>query len=180
MYLVLGEKPSVAQAYAKVLGADKRKEGYLEGNGWIVSWCLGHLAEYAPPEDYDEKYRKWEFDLLPILPKDWKLNVAKDKREQFEVLKKLLHRKDVECVVNGCDAGREGELIFRRVYELAGSAIPMKRIWISSMEDTAIREGFSHLKDGAAYENLYQASLSRAQADWLIGRTLPERLQQSI
>ena len=169
MYLVLGEKPSVAQAYAKVLGADKRKEGYLEGNGWIVSWCLGHLAEYAPPEDYDEKYRKWEFDLLPILPKDWKLNVAKDKREQFEVLKKLLHRKDVECVVNGCDAGREGELIFRRVYELAGSAIPMKRIWISSMEDTAIREGFSHLKDGATYENLYQASLSRAQADWLIG-----------
>ena len=169
MYLVLGEKPSVAQAYAKVLGADKRKEGYLEGNGWIVSWCLGHLAEYAPPEDYDEKYRKWEFDLLPILPKDWKLNVAKDKREQFEVLKKLLHRKDVECVVNGCDAGREGELIFRRVYELAGSAIPMKRIWISSMEDTAIREGFSHLKDGAAYENLYQAALGRAQADWLIG-----------
>ena len=169
MYLVLGEKPSVAQAYAKVLGAVKRKEGYLEGNGWIVSWCLGHLAEYAPPEDYDEKYRKWEFDLLPILPKDWKLNVAKDKREQFEVLKKLLHRKDVECVVNGCDAGREEELIFRRVYELAGSAIPMKRIWISSMEDTAIREGFSHLKDGAAYENLYQASLSRAQADWLIG-----------
>lgn len=169
MYLVLGEKPSVAQAYAKVLGAVKREEGYLEGNGYLVSWCLGHLAEYVPPEVYDEKYQKWEFDTLPILPKQWQLAVAKDKKKQFQVLKKLLNRSDVEYVVNGCDAGREGELIFRRVYELAKSQIPIKRIWISSMEDSAIQEGFARLRDGAEYENLYEASVCRAKADWLIG-----------
>mgnify|MGYP001630203527 CR=1 FL=1 len=169
MYLVLGEKPSVAQALAKVLGADKRGDGYLEGNGWIVSWCLGNLAEYVPPEAYDEKYRKWEFSDLPILPDVWELAVAKDKKEQFGVLKKLLNRKDVEYVVNGCDAGREGELIFKRVYDLSGSRIPVKRLWISSMEDAAIRDGFRRLKDGADYENLCEASVCRAKADWLIG-----------
>lgn len=169
MYLVLGEKPSVAQALAKVLGADKRKDGYLEGNGWIVSWCLGHLAEYVSPEAYDEKYRKWEFSDLPILPDVWELAVAKDKKEQFGVLKKLLNRKDVEYVVNGCDAGREGELIFKRVYDLSGSRMPVKRLWISSMEDAAIRDGFENLKDGADYENLCEASVCRAKADWLVG-----------
>lgn len=169
MYLVLGEKPSVAQALAEVLGADKRKDGYLEGNGWIVSWCLGHLAEYVSPEAYDEKYCKWEFSDLPILPDVWELAVPKDKKEQFGVLKKLLNRKDVEYVVNGCDAGREGELIFKRVYDLSGSRIPVKRLWISSMEDAAIREGFENLKDGADYENLCEASVCRAKADWLVG-----------
>lgn len=169
MYLVLGEKPSVAQALAKVLGAKQKKEGYLEGNGWLVSWCLGHLAEYVPPEAYDEKYRKWEFSDLPIVPDVWQLSVAKDKKAQFGVLKKLLNRADVEYVVNGCDAGREGELIFRRVYELSGSRLPVKRLWISSMEDTAIRDGFAHLKDGEEYANLCEASVCRAQADWLIG-----------
>lgn len=169
MYLVIGEKPSVAQTLAKVLGAKKRQEGYLEGNGWLVSWCLGHLAEYAAPEEYDEKYRKWEFSDLPILPEKWRLTVAKEKKSQFVVLKNLLNRTDVEYVVNGCDAGREGELIFRRVYELSGSRIPVKRIWISSMEDCAIREGFANLKDGAEYQNLYDASVCRAKADWLIG-----------
>ena len=169
MYLVLGEKPSVALAYAKVLGADKRQDGYLEGNGWLVSWCLGHLAEYVPPEGYEEKYQKWEFEDLPILPEKWRMAVAKEKKGQFSVLKKLLNRKDVDYVVNGCDAGREGELIFGRVYELSGSHLPIKRIWISSMEDTAIQEGFAHLKDGAEYQNLYEASVCRAKADWLIG-----------
>ena len=169
MYLVLGEKPSVAQALAKVLGAKQKKEGYLEGNGWLVSWCLGHLAEYVPPETYDEKYRKWEFSNLPIMPDVWQLSVAEDKKAQFGVLKKLLNRSDVEYVVNGCDAGREGELIFRRVYELSGSRLPVKRLWISSMEDTALQDGFAHLKDGKKYENLCEASVCRAQADWLIG-----------
>ena len=169
MYLVLGEKPSVAQALAKVLGAGQKKEGYLEGNGWIVSWCLGHLAEYVSPEIYDEKYQKWEFADLPIVPDEWKLAVAEDKKEQFAVLKRLLNRSDVEYVVNGCDAGREGELIFKRVYELAGSHLPVKRLWISSLEDTAIREGFAHLKDGKDYGNLCEASVCRAKADWLIG-----------
>lgn len=169
MYLVLGEKPSVAQALAKVLGAKERKDGYLEGNGWIVSWCLGHLAEYVSPEFYDEKYQKWEFSDLPILPEVWELSVAKDKKKQFEVLKKLLNRSDVEYVVNGCDAGREGELIFKRVYDLSGSRLPVKRLWISSMEDSAIREGFAQLKDGKDYENLSEASVCRAKADWLIG-----------
>lgn len=169
MYLVLGEKPSVAQALAKVLGARKRKNGYLEGNGWIVSWCLGHLAEYVPPEAYDEKYEKWEFSDLPILPEQWKLAVAKGKRDQFNVLKMLLNRSDVEYIVNGCDAGREGELIFKRVYDLSGSKLPVKRLWISSMEDSAIQEGFEHLEDGRAYENLCEAAVCRAKADWLIG-----------
>ena len=165
MYLVIGEKPSVAQALAKVLGAKKRQEGYLEGNGWLVSWCLGHLAEYAAPEEYDEKYRKWEFSDLPILPEEWRLAVAKEKKSQFVVLKNLLNRNDVKYVVNGCDAGREGELIFRRVYELSGSRIPVKRIWISSMEDCAIREGFANLKDGAENQNPYEASVRRGKAD---------------
>ncbi len=169
MYLVIAEKPSVSQALAKVLSAGEREDGYLEGKDCIVSWCLGHLAEYVSPDAYDSRYDKWEFSDLPILPEDWQLAVVKDKKAQFAILKKLLNRKDVDYVVNACDAGREGELIFRRVYELSGSKIPVKRLWISSMEDGAIREGFANLKDGREYANLSDAAVCRAKADWLIG-----------
>lgn len=169
MYLVIGEKPSVAQALAKVLGAGKREDGYLSREDCIISWCLGHLAEYVAPEVYDSKYQKWEFSDLPIYPEEWQLAVAKDKKTQFDVLKKLLNRNDLDYVVNACDAGREGELIFKRVYDLAGSMVPVKRLWISSMEDAAIRDGFAHLKEGSECENLCNASVCRAKADWLIG-----------
>ena len=169
MYLVISEKPSVAQSIAKVIGAYKKEDGYLAGRDCLVSWCLGHLAEYAMPEAYDEKYRIWSFEALPIIPTEWKLEVARDKKAQFAVLKKLLTRRDLEYVVNACDAGREGELIFKRVYDLSGSSIPVKRLWISSMEDKAILDGFAHLKSSADYKNLADASVCRAQADWLVG-----------
>lgn len=168
-FLVIAEKPSVAQSYAKNLSAYKREKGYLEGESCIVSWCLGHLAEYAGPEEYDPKYEKWQFDDLPILPEVWKLKVSKDKKKQFDVLKGLMNRSDVEYLVNGCDAGREGELIFQRVYDLAGCKKPVKRLWISSMEDAAIREGFQTMKSEEEYKNLCMAAVCRAQADWLIG-----------
>ena len=169
MYLVISEKPSVAQSIAKVIGAYKKEDGYLSGRDCLVSWCLGHLAEYAMPESYDENYRIWSFEDLPIIPAEWKLEIARDKKAQFAVLKKLLARGDLEYVVNACDAGREGELIFKRVYDLSGSHIPVKRLWISSMEDKAILDGFAHLKSGADYKNLADASVCRAQADWLVG-----------
>lgn len=169
MFLVIAEKPSVARALSKVLRAGKREDGYLAGEDCIVSWCLGHLAEYVPPEGYDERYQKWEFADLPIIPEEWRLTVARDKKEQFEVLKKLLNQNNLEYVVNACDAGREGELIFHLVYDLAGSKAPIKRLWISSMEDAAIREGFAHLKEGRAYVGIREASVCRAKADWLIG-----------
>ena len=168
-FLVIAEKPSVAQSYAKNLSAYKREDGYLEGESCIVSWCLGHLAEYAQPEEYDSKYEKWQFDDLPILPEAWKLKVSKDKKKQFDVLKSLMNRSDVEYLVNGCDAGREGELIFQRVYDLAGCRKPVKRLWISSMEDAAIQKGFQTMKSEEEYKNLCMAAVCRAQADWLIG-----------
>ena len=168
-FLVIAEKPSVAQSYAKNLSAYKREDGYLEGESCIVSWCLGHLAEYAQPEEYDPKYEKWQFDDLPILPEVWKLKVSKDKKKQFEVIKTLMSRSDVEYLVNGCDAGREGELIFQRVYVLAGCRKPVKRLWISSMEDAAIQKGFQTMKSEEEYKNLCMAAVCRAQADWLIG-----------
>ena len=168
-FLVIAEKPSVAQSYAKNLSAYKREDGYLEGESCIVSWCLGHLAEYAQPEEYDPKYEKWQFDDLPILPEVWKLKVSKDKKKQFEVIKTLMNRSDVEYLVNGCDAGREGELIFQRVYNLAGCRKPVKRLWISSMEDAAIQKGFQTMKSEEEYKNLCMAAVCRAQADWLIG-----------
>ena len=168
-FLVIAEKPSVAQSYAKNLSAYKREDGYLEGESCIVSWCLGHLAEYAQPEEYDPKYEKWQFVDLPILPEVWKLKVSKDKKKQFDVLKGLMNRSDVEYLVNGCDAGREGELIFQRVYNLAGCRKPVKRLWISSMEDAAIQKGFQTMKSEEEYKNLCMAAVCRAQADWLIG-----------
>ena len=168
-FLVIAEKPSVAQSYAKNLSAYKREDGYLEGESCIVSWCLGHLAEYAQPEEYDPKYEKWQFDDLPILPEAWKLKVSKDKKKQFEVIKTLMNRSDVEYLVNGCDTGREGELIFQRVYVLAGCRKPVKRLWISSMEDAAIQKGFQTMKSEEEYKNLCMAAVCRAQADWLIG-----------
>ena len=172
-FLVIAEKPSVAQSYAKNLSAYKKEDGYLEGESCIVSWCLGHLAEYAQPEEYDSKYEKWQFEDLPILPQVWKLKVSRDKKKQFDVLKSLMNRTDVDYLVNGCDAGREGELIFQRVYDLAGCRKPVKRLWISSMEDTAIRTGFQTMKGAEEYRNLCMAAVCRAQADWLIGMNGP-------
>ncbi len=168
-YLVIAEKPSVSKSIAKVIGAYRQEDGYLEGGDCVVSWCLGHLAEYAAPEHYDERYEIWRFEDLPILPVEWKLLVHNTKKPQFNVLRKLLRSKKFDYVVNACDAGREGEAIFRRVYALAGSKLPIKRLWISSMEDAAIQQGFENLKDGAAYDNLFVASECRAKSDWLIG-----------
>ena len=167
--LVIAEKPSVAQGLAAVLGAGQRREGYLEGNGWLVSWCVGHLAELADAAAYDPAYAKWRKEDLPILPEHWKFTISPDKRDQFDTLRSLLRRADVAEVVNACDAGREGELIFRTVYALAGCSKPISRLWISSMEDEAIREGFTHLRPGREYDGLHQAALCRSKADWLVG-----------
>ena len=167
--LVIAEKPSVAQSIAAVLGAREKKDGFIEGNGYLVSWCVGHLIGLAEAAAYGEQYRKWSYDSLPILPQEWKYTVAADKKTQFDTLKDLMHRDDVSEVVNACDAGREGELIFRFVYNTAGCKKPMRRLWISSMEDEAIRDGFSHLKDGRDYDPLFASALCRAKADWIIG-----------
>ena len=156
-------------SYAKVLGVHGRQDGYLEGNGYLVSWCVGHLVELAPPSAYGEQYVKWNIADLPILPEEWQYLVSASTKKQFSVLKKLLHRADVETVVNSCDAGREGELIFRLVYEQAGCRKPVSRLWLSSMEDNAIREGFANLKPSKEYDALYQAALCRERADWMVG-----------
>ena len=169
MILVIAEKPSVAQTIAAVLGAKEKKDGFLTGSGYIVSWCVGHLVGLAEAAAYGEQYKKWSYDSLPILPQEWKYTVASDKEKQFKTLKELMHRADVSKVVNACDAGREGELIFRFVYEMAGCKKPMRRLWISSMEDSAIKEGFSRLKNGEEYDALFASALCRAKADWLIG-----------
>ena len=169
MILVIAEKPSVAQTIAAVLGAKEKKDGFLTGSGYIVSWCVGHLVGLAEAAAYGEQYKKWSYDSLPILPQEWKYTVAADKEKQFKTLKELIHRADVSEVVNACDAGREGELIFRFVYEMAGCKKPMRRLWISSMEDSAIKEGFSRLKNGEEYDALFASALCRAKADWLIG-----------
>ena len=167
--LVIAEKPSVAMSLAAVLGATERKDGYLEGSGYLVSWCVGHLLELAQPEAYKEQYAKWRYEDLPILPENWKYEVPKDKKTQLALLCRLMKDKRVDSVVCATDAGREGELIFRLVYEYAGCNKPMERLWISSMEDAAIREGFDRLRPGSDYDKLYDAAVCRAGADWLIG-----------
>ena len=167
--LIVAEKPSVAKSIANVVGAYQEKEGYLEGGDWIVSWCLGHLAEFALPEAYDEKYKEWKFEDLPVIPDNWKLNVSRDKKQQFASVKELMGRSDISFVINACDAGREGELIFRRVYDLAKCRMPVMRLWISSLEDKAIREGIKNMKSSVEYDDLADASVCRAKADWLIG-----------
>ena len=169
MKLVIAEKPSVAMSLAAVLGATERKDGYLEGSGYLVSWCVGHLLELAQPEAYKEQYAKWRYEDLPILPENWKYEVPKDKKTQLALLCRLMKDRRVDSVVCATDAGREGELIFRLVYEYAGCNKPMERLWISSMEDAAIRDGFDHLRPGSDYDKLYDAAVCRAGADWLIG-----------
>ena len=169
MFLVIAEKPSVAMALAKVIGAGERKEGYVKGNGYLVSWCIGHLVTFCDASEYDERYRKWQYEDLPIIPKEWKRKVLDGTKKQFQILKKLMNSKEVEYIICATDAGREGELIFRLVYEQAQCRKPIKRLWISSMEETAIKEGFASLKDGSCYEDLYQSALCRAKADWLVG-----------
>ena len=169
MKTIIAEKPSVAQSIAAVLGAKRREKGYLEGSGYLVSWCFGHLAELASAETYDEAYAKWRYDDLPIVPFSWRWKINRDKWTQFEILKTLLHREDVGSVINACDAGREGELIFRTAYNLNNCRKRVKRLWISSMEDAAILQGFDNLRDGAEYDNLYASALCRSKADWLVG-----------
>ncbi len=169
MKLVLAEKPSAAQSFAKVLGATKREDGYLEGNGYLVSWCVGHLVELTPPEGYDERYAKWKYSDLPIFPEQWKYQVSSSTRKQFGILKKLMARADVDSLICATDAGREGELIFRLVYHQCGCKKPFERLWVSSMEDSAIREGFQNLKPSSEYDALYEAALCRERADWLVG-----------
>ena len=170
--LVISEKPSVAISISKVLGATSKKDGYYEGNGYRVSWCVGHLVQMANPESYDEKYMKWNIEDLPIIPKEYKYEVAKATKRQFAILKKLMNDKDVEFLINACDAGREGEAIFRLVYSEVHCKKKMKRLWISSMEDSVIKEGFDNLKDGKDYDALFESALSRAIADWLIGMNI--------
>ncbi len=177
--LVIAEKPSVALSIAKVIGASKKQDGYYEGNGYIVSWCIGHLIQMANPDAYDEKYAKWNKDHLPIIPKEYLYEVSKNTKKQFTILKKLMNDKTVEAIVNACDAGREGELIFRLVYEQAKCKKPILRLWISSLEDKAIKDGFSSLKDGKDFVNLYHSALARAKADWLVGMNL-SRLYSTI
>jgi len=167
--LIVTEKPSVAISYAKILGVHGRQDGYLEGNGYLVSWCVGHLVELAPPSAYGEQYVKWNIADLPILPEKWQYLVSTSTKKQFGILKKLMHRADVNTVVNSCDAGREGELIFRLVYEQAGCKKPVSRLWLSSMEDSAVRAGFANLKPSTEYDALYQAALCRERADWMVG-----------
>lgn len=166
---MITEKPSVAMSIAEVLGCRERKDGYIEGNGYIVSWCIGHLLGVANPENYKSSYSKWKYEDLPIIPETWKLQVFNNTKKQFNILKKLMNKKEVDEIICGTDAGREGELIFRLVYEKTGCDKPFKRLWISSMEKSAITKGFNSLKNGNEFDNLYKSALARAKADWIVG-----------
>lgn len=170
MKLVIAEKPSVAQSLAAVLGANQKKQGYLEGGGWLVSWCVGHLVGLAPADAYDPKYSNWTYEDLPIVPTQWQFTVDPGKKDQFQVLADLMNRADVDGLVCATDAGREGELIFRLVYQQAGCKKPMERLWISSMEEEATGRAFWP-RPGADYDRLFEAALCRAKADWLVGIT---------
>ncbi|ETO98926.1 DNA topoisomerase III [Lachnoanaerobaculum sp. MSX33] len=172
MKLVIAEKPSVALSIAKVIGAKNKKDGYYEGNGYKVSWCVGHLIQMANPDAYDEKYAKWNIDDLPIIPSEYQYDVVKATKKQFTILKKLMNDKEVDTVINACDAGREGEAIFRLVYNEAKCKKKMKRLWISSMEDSAIKDGFDNIKDGKYYDNLFESAQARMIADWLVGMNI--------
>ena len=167
--LVIAEKPSVARSIAGVIGATEKHDGYLQGNGYLVSWCIGHLVSFADAGRYDERFKKWRYEDLPILPETWQYIIPDEKKQQFDILRSLMERPDVTGLVCATDAGREGELIFRFVYQMAGCEKPFKRLWISSMEDSAIKDGFAHLKPGTDYDPLYQSALCRAKADWLVG-----------
>ena len=169
MQLVIAEKPSVARSIAEVIGAVENHDGYMEGNGYVVSWCVGHLVELAQPESYGEQWKKWTYESLPVKPEKWQYEVKPDTKAQYDVLFQLMHREDVSATICATDAGREGELIFRLVYEMAGCDKPIKRLWISSMEESAIREGFENLQPGSDYDNLYHSALCRQEADWLVG-----------
>ena len=171
-HLIVAEKLSVALSIAKVIGAKNKKEGYYDGNGYVVSWCVGHLVQMANPTAYDEKYAKWNMADLPIIPKEYKYEVSKATKKQFTTLKKLMNDKEIDTVINACDAGREGELIFRLVYNQANCKKKMKRLWISSMEDSAIKDGFNNLKDGKDYDKLFESSQARSIADWLVGMNI--------
>ncbi|HEO1201119.1 TPA: DNA topoisomerase 3 [Streptococcus agalactiae] len=172
MKLVIAEKPSVAMSIAKLIGAKNKKDGYYEGNDYRVSWCVGHLVQMANPDNYDEKYKKWRIEDLPIIPKEYKYEIVKSTKKQFNILKKLMNSKEVDTIINACDAGREGEAIFRLVYMKANCKKKIERLWISSMEDSAIKEGFNNLKDGKYYDNLFDSAKARAIADWLVGMNM--------
>lgn len=172
MKLVIAEKPSVAMSIAKLIGAKNKKDGYYEGNDYRVSWCVGHLVQMANPDSYDEKYKKWRIEDLPIIPKEYKYEIVNTTKKQFNILKKLMNSKEVDTIINACDAGREGEAIFRLVYMKANCKKKIERLWISSMEDSAIKEGFNNLKDGKYYDNLFDSAKARAIADWLVGMNM--------
>ena len=169
MKLIVTEKPSVAKSIATVINAKTKKEGYYEGDDYLVSWCIGHLLGLAEPSVYDEKYAKWHKEDLPILPDNWKYLPNPNAKKQLNVLTELIKWDDIQTIINAADAGREGELIFRLVYEYAKSKKPVQRLWISSLEESAVKEGLANLRPGADYDKLYKAALCRNRSDWIVG-----------